>query len=182
MSSLFGGSKQESRSWNTNKGAINDAFTPVMGATGEGYNAIKALLSGDASGFNTYKNTAGYNFAAKEGSSGILQNGAARGLLRSGATGKGLISFGQKLADQYLDSYMQKLMGMSQLGLGAGQLVAEAGKESTQKSSSKPGLGGLIGTIASGIATGGIAPAIGGLSGIAGAGAGLGGLASAFGR
>ena len=152
MSFIFGGSKSENKSYNTNKNLLTNAYAPVMGATGEGYNAIKSLLGGNTQGFDTYKKAAGYDFAAKEGAAGVLANGAARGLLRSGATGKGLISYGQKMADQYLDSYMQKLLGMSQLGLGAGQLIAEGGKESTSKSSSKPGIGKFIGQVAAGLA------------------------------
>lgn len=152
MGGLFGGSKQSSTSSNLNNTALTSALMPSVGGVGDSYNAIKALLSGDTSGFNAFKNAAGYNFAAKQGTQGVLGSGAARGLLRSGATGKGLVSFGQGLANQYLDNYLSKLMGMGQLGLGAAGVLSDSGRVSTQKSSSKNGLGGLVGGLASGIA------------------------------
>lgn len=152
MGSLFGGSKQSSTSSNVNNSALTSALMPTVGGVGDSFNAIKALLSGDTSGFNNFKNAAGYNFAAKQGTQGVLGSGAARGLMRSGATGKGLVSFGQGLANQYLDSYLSKLIGMGQLGLGAAGVLADSGKVSTQKSNSKNGLGGLVGGLASGIA------------------------------
>lgn len=152
MSGLFGGSKQSSASSNVNNAALTSALMPTVGGIGDSFNAIKALLSGDTSGFNTYKNAAGYDFAARQGTQGVLGSGAARGLLRSGATGKGLVSFGQGLANQYLDNYLAKLTGMGQLGLGAAGILADTGKVSSQSSKSKNGLGGLIGGLASGIA------------------------------
>lgn len=154
MSGLFGGSKQSSKSYNINNDMLTGALGGATGAVGESYNAIRDLLSGNSTGFNKYKDAAGYNFAAQQGSQGVLANGAARGLLRSGATGKGLVSFGQRLSDQYLDSYLQRLNGMSQLGLGASQVLANTGQVSESKSKSKPGLGGLLGGILGGVAGG----------------------------
>lgn len=154
MSGLFGGSKQQSLSQNVNNPMLTGALSGALGGVGDSYNAIKALLGGDNSGFNRYKDAAGYNFAAQQGSQGVLANGAARGLLRSGATGKGLVSFGQKLSDQYLDSYLQRLTGMGQLGLGAGQILASSGQRSESSGKSKPGLGGFLGGILGGIAGG----------------------------
>lgn len=152
MGGLFGGSKQTSTSSNLNNSALTSALMPTVGGVGDSFNAIKALLSGDTSGFNTFKNAAGYNFAAKQGTQGVMGSGAARGLLRSGATGKSLISFGQGLANQYLDNYLSKLTGLGQLGLGAAGVLADSGRVSNQTSKSKNGLGGLVGGLASGIA------------------------------
>ena len=154
MSGLFGGSKQQSLSQNVNNPMLTGALSGALGGVGDSYNASKALLGGDNSGFNRYKDAAGYNFAAQQGSQGVLANGAARGLLRSGATGKGLVSFGQKLSDQYLDSYLQRLTGMGQLGLGAGQILASSGQRSESSGKSKPGLGGFLGGLFGGIGAG----------------------------
>ena len=154
MSGIFGGSKQSSKSYNVNNQMLTNSLGGTTGAVGESYNAIKDLLGGNSSGFNRYKDAAGYNFAAQQGSQGVLANGAARGLLRSGSTGKGLVSFGQKLSDQYLDSYLQRLNGMGQLGLGAAGVLANTGQVSESKSKSKPGIAGLLGGLLGGIGAG----------------------------
>ncbi len=154
MSGIFGGKKESSKSYNVNNQMLTNSLGGTTGAVGESYNTIKALLGGDYSGFNRYKDAAGYNFAAQQGSQGVLANGAARGLLRSGSTGKGLVSFGQKLSDQYLDSYLQRLNGMGQLGLGAAGVLANTGQVSESKSKSKPGIAGLLGGLLGGIGAG----------------------------
>ncbi len=154
MSGIFGGKKESSKSYNVNNQMLTNSLGGTTGAVGESYNAIKDLLGGNSSGFNRYKDAAGYNFAAQQGSQGVLANGAARGLLRSGSTGKGLVSFGQKLSDQYLDSYLQRLNGMGQLGLGAAGVLANSGQVSESKGKSKPGIAGLLGGLFGGIGAG----------------------------
>jgi hypothetical protein len=105
------------------------------------------LLGGDTSGFQSYKDATGFDFMTEQGSRGITGNAAARGLLRSGATGKALANYGNQMQNQYAQNYINQLLGLGQLGLGAGGLLAQAGQTSTStsKSRSKPGLGGLIG-------------------------------------
>lgn len=160
MGSIFGGSKSKSTSNSYNKSYdyIKDTFSPVTSYAGTGAEGISKLLSGDASGFNAFKNATGFNQLLQEGSRGITGNAAANGLLRSGGTGKALVNYGNTMQNQYADNFMQRLLGLSSLGMNAGQLIAGAGNvnNSTSSSKSKPGLGGLIGGIASGIATGGI--------------------------
>ena len=87
---------------------------------------------------------------AKEGSVGVTGNAAARGLLRSGSAGKALTQFGQNLQNQFADSYMNRLLGLAGLGIQSGGLMAQAGQ--VNKSKSKGGLGGFLGSAASGIA------------------------------
>lgn len=152
MGGIFGGNKQKSSSSNQAFGQISQALGPSMGFAQQGGNALAALLGGDSSGFDKYKAATGFDFAANEGSRGITGNAAARGLLRSGGTGKSLMDFGTKLQDQYAGNYLDKLLGLGNLGLGAGSVLANAGQTSTSKGKSKSGLGGLLGTAASGIA------------------------------
>jgi hypothetical protein len=145
MSGLFGKTSKE-RSTNVNRGMINDAFGGVMGATGDSVNALQALLSGDATGFRRFTDAIDLSGQAEYGSRGITGNAAARGLLRSGSTGRALVDYEQMLENQAANQYMQNLLGVGQLGLGAGSLVADVGRESRGKSKDKSGLGRAIGT------------------------------------
>lgn len=156
MSGIFGGSKQTSTSSSSNRAfdGLNSSLGGVVGNAATGTNALQALLAGDTSGFNAFKNATGYDAAAEAGSRGITGNAAAGGLLRSGSTGKALASFGANLNQQFAGNYMDRLMGLTQTGLQAGGVLANAGQvsNSTQKSSSKPGIGGFLGQVASGVA------------------------------
>jgi hypothetical protein len=152
MSSIFGGSKQTSSSSNKAYDSINSSFSPLFGLAGQGADGIMKLLGGDSSGFDAYKNATGFDFAAEQGSRGITGNAAARGLLRSGSTGKALVGYGNDMQNQYAGNYMDRLLGVSGLGMDAGKLVAGAGQTSTSKSKSKPGIGGFLGQIAGGAA------------------------------
>lgn len=163
MSSIFGGSKQKSQSTSTsgNKAydTISNAYSPLLGYASQGAQGLSALLGGDASGFNAYKNATGFNGAAEQGSRGITGNAAAAGLLRSGSTSKALQAFGDTLQNNYANQYMQQLLGQANLGFQAGNLISGAGNystgQSTSKGSSKPGIGGFLGALASGAAAGG---------------------------
>lgn len=156
MGSIFGGSKQKSQSTSYNKAydQINQTFSPLTGMAAQGGNALSALLSGDTSGFNAYKNATGFDAMAESGSRGITGNAAASGLLRSGSTGKALQSFGSNLSQQFADNYMNKLLSQAQLGFNAGNLITQAGQvgQSTSKGKSKNGIGGLIGSGLSAVA------------------------------
>jgi hypothetical protein len=160
MSSIFGGSKQSSKSTakssNLAYDNINSSFSPLFGHASEGAAGVSKFLGGDTSGFNNYKDATGFNFAAEQGSRGITGNAAARGLLRSGSTGKALVNYGNNLQQQYANNCIDKLLGLSNIGLGAGKLVTDAGQvsESTSnsKGKSKPGIGSFLGQIAGGVA------------------------------
>lgn len=156
MSSLFGGSKQTSTSSSKNVAYddIKNTFSPVAGYAGSGAADIMKLLGGDSSGFDKYKDATGFDFAAEQGSRGITGNAAARGLLRSGSTGQALVNYGNNIQQQSSGNYLDRLLGLSNLGLGAGGLITQAGQtsESKSKSKSKPGIGGFLGQVAGGIA------------------------------
>ncbi|HET7713909.1 MAG TPA: tail fiber domain-containing protein, partial [Patescibacteria group bacterium] len=120
---------------------------------------ISRLLGGDSSGFDAFKRATGFDAAAETGSRGITGNAAARGLLRSGSTGARLMQFGNELQNQYSTNYLDKLMGLGNLGLGAGGLLAQAGQ--VQKSKKKGGLGSTLGGFGSLLSGGAaIAPAL----------------------
>ncbi len=151
MSSIFGGSKQKSsnRAYDTIKGAVS----PVLGDIAKGSQSLSNLLSGNSSGFDTYKDIGGFDAFAEQGSRGITGNAAARGLLRSGSTGKALQEYGNTFQNSFLQNYINTLFGQSNLGLQAGSLLGSVGN--VQKSKSKPGIGKFLGNVAAGIATGG---------------------------
>lgn len=76
---------------------------------------------------NTFSNSAGMNFILDQGQKAVSGAAAGGGYFNSGATGKALQSFGQNLGKTYLQQYMQNLVGLGQLGLGAGSAMTGAG-------------------------------------------------------
>lgn len=156
MGGIFGGSKskQKSKSSNQAYGYIKDTFSPLTQYAGTGAESLSALLGGDSTGFDAYKRATGFDAMAEQGSRGITGNAAAGGLLRSGSTAKGLQEYGNNIQNQYVQQYMQQLLGLSGLGMGAGQLISGAGgvNKSSGSSNNKSGIGGLVGGVASGIA------------------------------
>jgi len=146
----FGGMAQ-------NAGGANDMVSALLGVGGDSQAAQQA--------FDNYKNSAGYQFQLQQGMNAINGNAAAKGMLSSGATAKALAGYGQNLASTYYNNYLDKLLGVGQQGLQAGGLVTGAGNvsqsnstststsssrgTSSGNSSSKPGIGGFIGSIAS---------------------------------
>lgn len=160
FSTIFGGNSQKSSSTQTSSNraydTLNDNFGSLFGNAGEGIEGLKALLGGDATGFNKYKSATGFNSALGQGMSGITGAGAAGGLLRSGGTKKGLASFATGLQNQFAGSYMDRLLAQANSGFQAGSLVSGAGNTSTGTStssgSSSPGIGGFLGSILGGVA------------------------------
>lgn len=151
MGGLLGGNKQKSTSSNQAFGTLNTAFSPVLGATGTGASALQNLLGlgGDPSAqnaaFQTFRDSTGYQDQMRAGQEAITGSAAARGLLNSGSTAKALTQFGQGLADQSFNSYLDNLLKYSNIGLQAGSVLGGAGQTQQSSGKSKSGLGGLIG-------------------------------------
>jgi len=175
-------SQQSSQSQSTsNSLSFNQAYPWAQqtygGMAQNGANASNALTSllgigGNAdaqkAAFDNYKNSAGYQFQLQQGMDAINGNAAAKGMLSSGATAKALAGYGQNLASTYYNNYLDRLLGVGNQGLQAGGLVTGAGNvsqsnsqstssstgtsNSTGTSKSKPGIGGFIGQVASGVA------------------------------
>lgn len=120
-------------------------------------NFLSALLTGQGNtgaanaGYRNYLQQAGYAPAMRQLAQGITGQGAASGLLNSGATAKALQTRGTELNQGFFNNYLQQLSGLSGLGLQAGGLVANTG----QKSTNTGGGPSTLGSIAS--AAGGIA-------------------------
>lgn len=182
MSSIFGGSKSKQQSQNTStssgssqNASWNDAYPWLsnnygsMATNGIGANDFMAQLLGTKGGdeasqaFDRYKDNTGYNFVLDSGSKAITGNQATRGMLGSGATLKALNTFGQNTGTSFFNNFLDKLLGQSQQGLGAGGLISGAGQKSlgnsnsssssqgtsSGSSSTKPGMGQFLGSIVS---------------------------------
>jgi hypothetical protein len=151
MGGIFG-KRGRSESKNVNNDLLKSAYGDAMGATGSSINSLQALLGGDASGFRKFTDAIDLSGQAEYGSRGITGNAAARGLLRSGSTGKALVGYEQMLENQASDQYMNRLLGVGELGLGAGQIVSQAGQQSRQREGGKSGFGKFLGNAAAAVA------------------------------
>ena len=162
MSKIFGGSKSKSQStqlsYNQAYPQISAAYSPLLGYAGEGAGLLSAFLKGDRSGFDKYLSNTGFNFQRDAGESAIGTSLASKGLRNSGGLLKALLGFNNNLQQQYSDNYINKLLGLTNIGNTAAGLIGEAGQystgQSTASSSSTKGfgkfLGQIIGTAAAG--------------------------------
>lgn len=151
--------KSTSVSENVNNPLITSTYGGMMGQGTGANNFLSSLLTGTGdtgaanAGLQGYYANAGYAPAMRQLSQQVTGQGAASGLLRSGATAKALQTRGAELNQGFFNNYLQQLAGLSGLGLQAGGLVANTGQKST--SNSTGGGPSTIGSIASTI--GGIA-------------------------
>jgi hypothetical protein len=148
MGGLFGGSK--SKSYNKAYDQIKGWASPLLGYAGEGAGGLSDLLSGDASGFNTFKSNVGYDWNLNQGTNDILAQRAAVGGLDSGASLKALANYQTGLNNQYLGNYMGGMTDLAGIGTNAASILTSAGQ--VQKSKSSPGIAGGLGGLLSGIA------------------------------
>lgn len=123
------------------------------GAVANGANAVGTAANGVAAaggaqqGYNNYLQMAGYAPAMRQMSQGVTGQGAASGLLNSGATAKALQTRGAELNQGYFNNYLQQLSGLSGLGMQAGGLVANAGQRTKQTGGSPSTLGSIASTV-----------------------------------
>ena len=157
MSSIFGGSK--SKSTNKNNSLVTNALSPLLGQAVSANNQVSSFLGGDSTGFDSFKDAAGFDFELMRGLDQVGSASSGRGVFRSGARDKAIQEFGQGISNRFAQSYIQSLLGQGQQGLSAGGLIGQVGQESTSKS--KPGIGGFLG----GAMSGGASLAKPGLSG-----------------
>lgn len=142
--------KSTSTSENTNNALLTSTYSPSMTM---GTNAMGALSGELSGGFDNYLQKAGFAPAMRQLSQNVVGQGAASGLLNSGATSRALLTKGTELNNQFYNNYLQQLSGLSGLGLQAGSIIANAGQKSN--STSKGGGPSTLGSIASTV--GGIA-------------------------
>lgn len=145
LSSSKNKSKQQSQSTSL---AYNQAYpyiSSIAPSTIEQGNrassAIASLLGlngapAQTDGFDNFRNSAGYNFIRDQGIDGITTSNAAKGLLNSGSTLRGISEYSSNLARQFLDSYLQNLGGLSNTGISFADLLTRAGNTSNSQSTS----------------------------------------------
>ena len=126
----------------------------TAGAIGTAANGV-AEAGGAEAGYKNYLQMAGFAPAMEAMTRGQVGQGAAGGILNSGATAKALQSRGAEINQGFYNNYLQQLSNLSGLGLQAGGLVANAGQRSTSTGTSKGGSPSTLGSIASTV--GGIA-------------------------
>ena len=160
MGSLFGGSKSTTESGNHAYGAIQSDTAPYIQNGMDSNNLIQQLLSGgsiNGTNINNFlANTPGYQFALDSGNRAINGSQAAKGMLNSGSTLRGLTQFGQQLGTNTYQNYMDNLLKQATLGVTSQGILSDAGKYSTQTQTSSPGIGGLLGGLLLMGATGGL--------------------------
>lgn len=161
MSSIFGGSKSKSK--NVNNSLVTNALSPLLGQAVSANRQVTDFLGGDATGFNKFKDVAGFDFELLRGLDQIGSASSGRGVFRSGARDKAIQEFGQGLSGRFAQQYIQSLLGQGQQGLGAAGAIANVGQEQTSKS--KPGIGSFLGGAMSGAASLGWAPLAKGATG-----------------
>lgn len=156
--------KSKQRSTNMEQKFVNDTFKPVAtNLLNQGQGGLASYLgsltgSDNGAGYEQYKNSTGYQNIFDEAMRGVSSNNAARGLLASGSTVRGLADRGGQLAQQNFGSYLQQLLQGSQVGLTggmqAGQTVAGVGAQNERVGGWKQILGdvgkvaGAVGQVA----------------------------------
>jgi len=90
---------------------------------------LQALMRGDMSSF---REDPGYQFRQQQGLQSLDRSAAARGRLFSGGHSADLLKYNQGLASQEYDSFYNRLMGLSNQGLGTAQYLGGLGQNYAQ--------------------------------------------------
>lgn len=134
-------SQQTSQSFNQAYPFLQGALGDQVGNAGKGSSAIASLLGLNGSdegakAFNQFKDSSGYQFIQDEGVKGITGSLAAKGLLGSGSALKAISNYSSNLASSFLNNYLSSLMGLSNTGIQAGQILASAGNRANSQGTS----------------------------------------------
>ena len=134
-------SQQTSQSFNQAYPFLQEQLGGQVGNVGRGTNAIANLLglngaTGQDEGFQRFKDSSGYNFIQSEGIKGIEGSLASKGLLNSGSALKAIAGYSSNLASNFLNSYLSQLMGLSNTGIQAGQIISSAGNTANSQGTS----------------------------------------------
>lgn len=146
MGKLFSGSTKPNAQLteNVNNDLLVSKLSGNLDDIGAGSGLVKALLSGDGSGYRGFKGAVGFDDMMDRGVESITNNRAAQGLLRSGGTPKAIADYATTLEDQYLDNYLSSALGLGGLGISAANVLASSGQRTKKNSSQgKKGLGDI---------------------------------------
>ena len=133
-------------------GPYREAGLPALEAQ-QALLGLQGQPAADAAMAN-FQSSPGYQFQFDEGQRAVESSMAAQGLLRSGATLKGLEKFGQGLANSDFSNYYARLMDMSKLGeTAAAGGAANAGNAATAALGGANAQNSITGNIAGGLGT-----------------------------
>jgi hypothetical protein len=121
----------------------NDQSANLLGLNGP------EAASASSPAFYNYLNSTGYGFQLDQGDKAITGSAAARGLLNSGSTAKALQKYGQGLASNYFNDYLNQTNASANRGLTAANMIGQAGTEGGKAAGEamSNGIGGLFGSI-----------------------------------
>ncbi len=105
----------------------NARFKPYLKGGQQGFNALRyemGLTDKMPGGYSGYQASPGYAYQMDQGREAVMGANAFRGGLNSGATLKALTAFGQNLADQDRNAYLDRLTGIGNMGFGAAGSMA----------------------------------------------------------
>ena len=160
MSSIFGGSQQQSTNQSTSQNqaypALSAALSPQVsnGTTASG--TLSGLLGGQGqagsdAAFANFRNGTGYQFGLDQGSQAVTQNAAAKGLLNSGSTARALDTYGQNYANTQYQNFTNLLQNQVNSGNQAAGVIGATGQKSvsngTSSGQTNPNVGGFLGAL-----------------------------------
>lgn len=158
MSSIFGGSQQQSQNQSTSSNQaypmLSQALTPNVSAGTGATSQIGNMLGLNGSqaqnqGFQNWQGSTGYQFGLNQGTQAVTGNAAASGLLNSGATAKALDTYGQQYANTQYGNYTNQLQNLANTGNQSASIIGSTGQQSQSNGNSNgsttPGVGGFIG-------------------------------------
>lgn len=114
-------------------GFWQNAFAPQQPAYTEAeiaaakQQAMQANQQRAQQGFDTFRNSTGYDFRVRQGMNALNSGYAGAGTIKSGAAIKGAIDYGQGMASQEFGNYLNALGNQQSLGLQAGGAAAGVG-------------------------------------------------------
>jgi hypothetical protein len=120
----------------------NQTRTDQMPFLQTGYGALtkeNAFLNGDTSGFDKSPD---YQFSLSQGIGALDKSAAANGSLYSGGHSADLMQFGEGTANQFANSYWNKLAGQAGQGQISSNTLANAGANSANNISNAYMMGG----------------------------------------
>lgn len=149
MTALFG-KKTPAQSSNRAFEQIQTAFTPWIapGTAGMGQAASILGLNGAGAsqeGLDNWWASSGGDFMLNKGFADIDARASSMGGGQSGATLKAMENYRSDLASTKLNEYLSNIFNLNQQSLGAGQLIAGAGDQSTGEQKKGGGLGKILG-------------------------------------
>lgn len=146
MGLLGGGSaKSGNKAWDE----IKSTYYPQAKSGVQAFNTFGNALgiggnfAGQQQAYENFLNNSGYDYVLDQGMQGVTNSGAGKFLLRSGATAKALQDRSLNIGKTFFENYLDRVAQMSGMGMGAGNLMVNAGQYS--KGGGGGGLGSLIG-------------------------------------